>query len=371
MHRGGWHRRGERTYLYQLFLSGQPRGDRGGALRKQGFGVLAVLNNCVFWDNGSFDAFFGESDAVANHTLFDATMNRYSGSNNLTTTVNPFVSSTSTMLRPCSPAIDAGSDAAYTGPATDLPGNPRTFGGTIDMGAYEYQSAPPVITAMLSGNAIIMPGETGSLTVDISGGTAPYSVVYSDGSTNQTVSNYQSGADIPISQSQTTTYTLVSVTDANGCTATTSGSVTVQDVRCGNKNQNVQIGYYGVSQCVSEKIAQRYLKLGATLGGCNSNVPTRIGYELEAAESALSLRVKAYPNPTRGMVNVEVYSVVAGAAQFAVLDLAGRAVQQKTQELSTGVNEVLFDLSGRTPGTYLIRCVDAGSRQAVVRVNKQ
>jgi hypothetical protein len=350
-------------------FQGNRAGESGGALGKSGAGALAVLNNCVFWDNGSSFVFVrigSASNAVANYNLFDSKIGSYSGSNNLTTTVNPFVSSTSTELRVCSPAIDAGSDALYTGPGTDLAGNARTV-RTIDMGAYEFQSALPVISAILSGNAVIMPGETGFLTVDVSGGTAPYSVVYSDGSTNQTVSNYQSGADIPISPSQATTYTLVSVTDANGCVATVSGSLTVQDVRCGNKQQNVTICYYGVTQCVSEKIAARYLKLGATLGGCGSSA-ARVGVP-ESSELTLSLI--SYPNPVQDVVTVEVLSPSSGEGTFEVVDLAGLVRQSRQQKLAEGLNEVEFRLGSLPGGVYLIRVIDALGRQGTMRVSRQ
>ena len=43
-------------------------------------------------------------------------------------------------LRPDSPCIDAGSNA-YVSSSTDLDGNPRIVGGTVEMGAYEFQTA--------------------------------------------------------------------------------------------------------------------------------------------------------------------------------------------------------------------------------------
>ena len=43
-------------------------------------------------------------------------------------------------LKSGSPAINAGSNAKYNGSNKDLAGNPRIYGGTIDMGAYESQT---------------------------------------------------------------------------------------------------------------------------------------------------------------------------------------------------------------------------------------
>ncbi|MPR36203.1 choice-of-anchor Q domain-containing protein [Salmonirosea aquatica] len=76
---------------------------------------------------------------TATFTLFEASETDYTGSNNLTTTVSPFVSISSAQLSPCSPAIDAGLNTANT-TTIDLAGNQRLINGTIDMGAYEFQS---------------------------------------------------------------------------------------------------------------------------------------------------------------------------------------------------------------------------------------
>ena len=67
-----------------------------------------------------------------------------------------------------------------------------------------------------------------NLTVNITGGVSPYTVVYSNGTTNTTFTNYTSGANIQVSPSVSTTYTLVSVTGANGCAGTgNTGSATI------------------------------------------------------------------------------------------------------------------------------------------------
>jgi hypothetical protein len=166
-----------------------------------------------------------------------------------------------------------------------------------------------------------------------------------------------------------TTYT-VTVTDANGCATTQEVTITVQDIRCGPQKQNVTICYYGVTQCVSEKIAKNYLKLGATLGSCGTG-NTRVSYEPQTSPLLPQLSLKAYPNPVQDAVTVEVLSSVAGTANFEVLDAAGRARQSRKQDLQEGVNDVVFRLGTLPTGVYLIRSVNALGHQGVVRVNKQ
>ncbi|MGV3697207.1 T9SS sorting signal type C domain-containing protein [Flavobacterium sp.] len=82
--------------------------------------------------------------------------------------------------------------------------------------------------AVISGGGNICSGATSNLQVAITGGASPYSVVYTDGTSNFTVNGYTSATNIPVSPSATTTYTIVSVTSANTCIGTgNSGSATV------------------------------------------------------------------------------------------------------------------------------------------------
>ena len=82
--------------------------------------------------------------------------------------------------------------------------------------------------AVLSGGASLCQGGSTNLQVAVTGGLSPYTVVYSDGTSNFTVNNYTSGAAISVSPSSSKTYTLVSVTGSNGCAGTgLSGSAVV------------------------------------------------------------------------------------------------------------------------------------------------
>jgi hypothetical protein len=121
------------------------------------------LTNCVLFDNGGGNTFNNNGGNVsARYSLFDASVIYFiSVTGNLTTTISPFATTTSTQLAPCSYAINAGDPATTTAtgaPAavgsTDLAGNPRFFAnagtptGRIDMGAVEYQGVSNFVSRL-------------------------------------------------------------------------------------------------------------------------------------------------------------------------------------------------------------------------------
>jgi subtilisin-like proprotein convertase family protein len=69
---------------------------------------------------------------------------------------------------------------------------------------------------------------TTNLKIDVTGGVGPFTVVYTNGTAQTTINNYVSGSNIQVSPAVTTTYSIVSVTGANGCTApAATGTATV------------------------------------------------------------------------------------------------------------------------------------------------
>ncbi|WP_158960422.1 MBG domain-containing protein [Myroides fluvii] len=114
-------------------------------------------------------------------------------------------------LNPTSPLINQGDNALYrdANPTLttdqDLAGNPRLVGENIDIGAYESQCT---ITATVLPHSVLCFGEaTGSATVTVTGGTAPYTYAWNQGvaSTTNEATNLVAG-----------TYT-VTITDDKGC----------------------------------------------------------------------------------------------------------------------------------------------------------
>ncbi len=89
-------------------------------------------------------------------------------------------------------------------------------------------ATPGSLTATLVGTSTICGENTAPLMVNIVGGVAPYQLVINNGTSSTTITNYTSGAKIPLSLTSTTSYSLVSVTDALSITAgTLSGTATV------------------------------------------------------------------------------------------------------------------------------------------------
>ena len=128
----------------------------------------STLNNCTVCGNWSPDFSGSVSYSTANNCIvyFNSGNNYdYSTLNYCCTTPDPGgignitndpvfgnLAGDDFHLQPNSPCINAGNNAYVSG-VTDLDGNPRIFGGTVDMGAYEFQSLVPL-------QAIINPDST-------------------------------------------------------------------------------------------------------------------------------------------------------------------------------------------------------------------
>ncbi len=101
-----------------------------------------------------------------------------------------------------------------------------TYGQAEDYTVYIL----PIPSAILSngtGSSTICTGQSANLKVNITGGTSPYTITYSNGTNTQTISNYSSGANISVSPVANTTYSLVTVLDYFGTSIPVSGTASV------------------------------------------------------------------------------------------------------------------------------------------------
>lgn len=86
---------------------------------------------------------------------------------------------------------------------------------------------PDFLTGVISGDNTVCYGTSATVDITLAGGTPNYVVQYTDGNIVYTTNSPITSVQITQPYTQTTTWTLVSLTDANGCTSTISGSATI------------------------------------------------------------------------------------------------------------------------------------------------
>lgn len=82
----------------------------------------------------------------------------------------------------------------------------------------------PVPVASIDGDHTVCPGTTVDIAVSIATGASPYIITIDNGLGSQ--ADYLDGTPIPVTPATSTTYTLVEITDANGCTSTLGPNLT-------------------------------------------------------------------------------------------------------------------------------------------------
>ena len=101
---------------------------------------------------------------------------------------------------------------------------------------YKVDLFPSISGVVFSSDKIICEGNAINLSATITGGTSPYTLQINDGTSTSSYSNYSSGSDLSFSPTSTTTYSLVSVVDANGCTFSSSAKAVITVADCDISN---------------------------------------------------------------------------------------------------------------------------------------
>jgi hypothetical protein len=158
----------------------------------------------------------------------------------------------------------------------------------------------------------------GEATINVTGGTAPFTYVWSDGVT--TSSNTRTdlcgppaGSGVPVQ------YTVV-VTDANGCPGSTSFLIDVTSVAPSSSATSARNGNAAA--------------LGAQLGKAGTY---------------------AYPNPSNGLVHLQISSTEPANALINVVDISGRIIKSVNINLQSGINYKELQLPNHAGGVYLLQ----------------
>jgi len=146
------------------------------------------------------------------------------------------------------------------------------------------------------------------------------SLVQEDQNVNYTWNTGENSPSITVSQAGTYT---VTASYAGGCQSTASITINVLDVRCGNKNDKVQICHNNNVICVAQSAVQAHLNHGDKLGSCNSTAKMA-AKEVPTTSSSFTV----YPNPVQDNFNVEVASKLDPNATIGIYNILGNKIRQ-------------------------------------------
>lgn len=188
------------------------------------FTTLTGTNNFTLGSTCTVTSNAGSNQADCSGTVFTLAANAPSFGTGAWTVSGPStnVSQFSNAASPTATFTPDGGSGVYTLTWTISNGNCTSNSNiTITVNS-------PSTSAVLSGTASICSGSSTNLSVAITSGASPFTVVYTDGTSNFTVNGYTSGSSISVSPTASTTYSLVSVTSTGGCVGTgNSGSAVV------------------------------------------------------------------------------------------------------------------------------------------------
>ncbi|MBL7127774.1 MAG: T9SS type A sorting domain-containing protein [Ignavibacteria bacterium] len=155
------------------------------------------------------------------------------------------------------------------------------------------------------------------------------------------------------------TYT-VTVTDANGCSASDEIFVNVVDVRCGKKNDKVLVCHNGHTICISPNAVETHLNNhGDYLGNCGDQLVTLpMEYELHAN----------YPNPFNPITRIDYSLPYNSKVSIQIFDVVGREVATLVDDkLKAGYYSIDFNASNLSSGIYYYRMI-AGDFSAIKKM---
>ena len=156
----------------------------------------------------------------------------------------------------------------------------------------------------------------------------------------------------------------VTATNQYGCTGTATVKVYVEDVRCGNGGDKVQVCHNGKAICVASSALNAHLAHGDKVGDCTVYT-ARPAVAGSAAPAAAVNELSAFPNPVTDRATVSFRTALDGPAQVVVYNQLGQRIATLFDGPSTAGQLHTLTLNGEAmaSGLYICRLVTNGKTE--------
>lgn len=184
-------------------------------------------------------------------------------------------------------------------------------------------------------------GGSASLTANPSNGMSPFSYVWSNGDTTQSIT---------VTPEQTTEYT-VNITDAKGCIASDTIKVFVVDILCGSGNHKVLVCHKGNTICIDTTDVRAHLLHGDYLGPCIENNSSEMIPQTDKLYTN-------YPNPFNPVTYIKFSLSSSTLVKLIIYDCIGREVSLLVNtRMEPGTYNIQWDGSNLPSGVYFYKLV--------------
>jgi hypothetical protein len=245
--------------------------------------------------------------------------------------------------------------------AVDAAGDTATCETTVVVNANPVVTIPDayVLKSGVLPNTVYLgyePASSITLTSMVSGGSADYSYLWSSSSRTSTTT---------VSPTSNTVY-VVTVTDANGCQSVASKTVSVMDIRAGNKMDKILVCHKSANTSsiqIDPSAAPAHLSHGDMLGSCQTISPAVTGRFDSQKEPISELQVKSSPNPSSSYFLLSLNGGTSSEKiNIRITDISGRTVEVK-KSLFSNSNVVLG--SSYLPGIYFAEVTQGAVRKQI------
>lgn len=268
------------------------------------------------------------------------------------------------------------STTVYTLTVTDASGCSSTDQVTVSVTGGVLSVTCPVAST-------ICPGSCSTLGTLVSGGSAPYTYLWSSTPTDATLTGHETEAGPTVCPTVTTLYSLT-VTDATPSSAACSFTLTVDSPMstdttvvpeiCGNNDGSATVTVTGgtgpytytwsnsqTTQTATGLAAGTYAVTVTDAAGCTAATSAVVNCTVGIHENTSSANISIAPNPSDGSFIMTIAGYEGKNAVVTICSMKGQTLYSEKLNVSTGNYTEKMNLRDLGQGVYIIKVISQGS----------